>query len=167
MDPLIAFSIQFLMSTLVYSVLAVRWFWPWATRRPVDDAFVPMVALHALRAIGLFYAIPGTVDDTVPSSVGAIIGLGDLSTAILALAALITMRPGSRVSRLFLWAFNVVGLLDLAHGAWQGMVKYHLNAHSIPALWWIVTFLIPALLVSHVIMIGLLVRRNEVRASAM
>jgi hypothetical protein len=166
MSPLVAFPIQFLMSALVYSVLAVRWVWPWATRRPLHEALVPLVALHALRAIGLFYAIPGTVDDTVPQSVGTLIGLGDLTTAVLALAALVAMRPGSRLGRALLWTFNIVGFLDLGHGAWEGMIKYQVNLHSIPALWWIVTFLIPALVVSHIVMFALLLRGDEAPAAS-
>jgi hypothetical protein len=166
MSPAHVFGVQILFSVVVYSVVAVRWFRPWAIRRGLPEALLPLVVLHTLRTIGLFYALPGTLDDTVPRSVGQLIGYGDLLTASLALPALITLRRGSKLGLAFLWAFNIVGLVDLAQGGYLGMLKYEINIHSIPAVWWIVTFLVPALLITHVLMISLLLRPRTAAGTA-
>ncbi len=82
---------------------------------------------------------------------------GDLLTAGLALLAafMLRLRPGLALP--FVWLFNLVGIIDLLYalyeGAMIGLPDFHLGV-----AWFIPTFYVPLLLVSHVIVFWFLLR---------
>jgi hypothetical protein len=165
MDLKSIFVVQLAATLALYATLVRRWVWPWLRARPLEQALAPLALLHALRTVGVPFALPEVLD--APAWVGRQIGYGDLVTSLLALGALITLRPGSRLAMVFVWLFNVVGFADILNGMQLG-ARYELVAHTIPAYWWIQVYLVPALLISHLVIFALLLssmdwRRRSVR----
>jgi hypothetical protein len=162
MDLKSIFVVQLALTLALYVTLVRRWIWPWLRARPREQALVPLALLHSLRTVGVPFALPLVLDESVPAPVGRQIGYGDLATALLALAALVTLRPGSRVAMLLVWLFNLVGFVDVLNGMQLG-ARYELVTHTIAAYWWIQIYLVPALLISHVVIFVLLLQRDRSR----
>jgi hypothetical protein len=158
MTPSTIFYIQLTGAMLLAAVVALRWLWPAVSARPIESVLPPMVALHGLRTIALVFLEPGVVDAAISRDVLQAIAYGDLATAALAIATLVALRPGSRVGIALAWVFNVVGAVDLTLGSLQGLTS-GIGVHLTPALLWFPTFLIPALFMTHVLMVARLLRR--------
>ncbi len=82
---------------------------------------------------------------------------GDLLAALLALAAMVALRTGSVAAVPLVWVFNVAGTLDLINAFYQGL---RTNA-QLGAAYYIPTFVVPALLVTHVMIFSMLARRRR------
>jgi hypothetical protein len=72
---------------------------------------------------------------------------GDLAAAFLALLAIAALVGGARISKALVWIFNLEGTVDLAAaitlGTTYGADKFMGAAYWIPSFW------VPALLVTH------------------
>lgn len=154
------FGLQVLLSFILFT-LAARWYVsPRLAALPVDRALQPLLVLHATRHMGLVFLVPTVVGGTLPPAFAHAAAYGDLLAGVLALAALAALRaPLPRVAMPLTWLFNVVGLLDLVNAFYQGL------AHDVQlgAAYYIPTFIVPALVVTHVMMFGLL-RRHPTSA---
>ena len=64
------------------------------------------------------------------------------------------LRARSRIALPLTWMFNVIGLLDLVNAFYQGL------AHDVQlgAAYFIPTFVVPALVITHVMIFRMLVR---------
>ncbi len=103
--------------TMATSVSALIYLWYVAPRLSVPPLLValqPWLLVQAFRFTGLTLAVDGQVDPEVPSDVLLQAGLGDMATALLAVAALVLARRGSGAAVAVTWVVTVVGLLDFA-----------------------------------------------------
>jgi hypothetical protein len=82
-----------------------------------------------------------------------------MATSILALLAIATLR--SRPGTIVVWMFNIVGTVDLLNAFYQGN---RLGVGIAPGLqgaaYFIPTVLVPLLLVTHVLVFCILLRRD-------
>ena len=148
------FGLQVLLSFVLFTLIA-RWYVnPRLAALPVDRALQPLLVLHASRHMGLVFLVPTVVGGTLPVAFAAGAAYGDLLAGLLALAALVALRARSRVAIPLTWVFNVIGLLDLVNAFYQGLTHNVL----LGAAYYIPTFIVPALVVTHVMMFGLLRR---------
>ena len=149
------FGLQVLLSFVLFTLVA-RWYVsPRLAALPVDRALQPLLVLHATRHMGLVFLVPTVVGGTLPAAFAAAAAYGDLLAGVLALAALAALRaPLPRVAMLLTWLFNVAGLLDLVNAFYQGLI----HDVQLGAAYYIPTFIVPALVVTHVMMFGLLLR---------
>jgi hypothetical protein len=148
------FGLQVLLSFVLFTLVA-RWYVsPRLAALPVDRALQPLLVLHATRHMGLVFLVPTVVGGTLPASFAAAAAYGDLLAGVLALAALVALRARSRVAMPLTWLFNVAGLLDLVNAFYQGLT----HDVQLGAAYYIPTFIVPALVVTHVMMFGLLLR---------
>lgn len=155
------FGLQFVLSLVVWSLIA-RWLVaPWLAKMPLNDALFWLVLPHAFRHIGLVFLVPGVVAQPLPGGFADPAAYGDLAAAILALLSLIALRGGWAGALALVWVFNVVGTADLLNALRQ--------ADAIPgfgAAWYIPTFLVPLLLVTHfMIFVRLIARARAVGAA--
>jgi len=142
------FGLQVLLSFVLFTLLA-RWYVsPRLAGLPVERA------LHATRHMGLVFLVPTVVGGTLPVAFAAAAAYGDLLAGLLALAALVALRARSSVAMPLTWLFNVIGLLDLVNAFYQGLTHRVL----LGAAYYIPTFIVPALVVTHVMIFGLLRR---------
>jgi hypothetical protein len=159
MQPQLVFGISVLMGLVVWGTIAARDIWPALRRRPRAEALRPLLLLHAFRFVGLAFLVPGVVSPDLPVGFARPAAYGDLTTCILALLAIASLR--SRLGTLLVWVFNVVGTLDLLNAFYQAD---RLGVGIAPGLqgaaYFIPTVLVPLLLVTHVLVFCILLKRD-------
>ena len=169
MDTLTIFLTQLALSVVVFSLLA-KWFvGPWLADKPVHLALMVLTFPHAMRHVGLSFLVPGLVGESLLSGFASRAAYGDFATGLIALVALIALRGRWPVALPLVWLFNIVGTVDLTNALRQAE-----NVPNLGAMWYVPTFFVPLLLVTHVLMLVRLFKhalqssesRNELPALA-
>ena len=150
---------------LAWGVFAAQYIWPAISKRERAQAVRPILVLHGFRYIGLAVLIPGVVSPGLPATVFARgLAYGDLATATLALIALATLR--TRWSGVLIWIFNIFGTADLLNAFYQGnRISLADTPGSLGADYFIPVFGVPLLLVTHVLVFKLLMRKQAAAPS--
>ena len=153
MNTLTIFSLQLVLSITVFALIA-RWFVaPWLARKPIHEALLILALPHAFRHLGLAFLVPGLVGEGIPKSFATAAAYGDFASGLLAILAILALRGRWNVAMPLVWIFNVVGTLDLANALRQAEAVPHLIT-----TWYIPTFFVPVLLVTHAMSFARLVR---------
>jgi hypothetical protein len=145
MDMLTIFGTQLVLSIFVYALIAKWYVVPWLADKPLEQVLIALIFPHALRHVGLTFFAPGVVADALPESFAYAAAYGDLISGLLAIASLIALRNSWVVALPLVWVFNVVGSLDLLNALRQAEAVPYLEA-----TWYIPTYFVPVLLVTHV-----------------
>ncbi|MEL6884613.1 MAG: hypothetical protein AAFP87_08895 [Pseudomonadota bacterium] len=148
------FLMQFVLSMIVVAMIALWKLRPLVARLPFFEVMFWLSVPHALRHLGMVFLVPGVVHPDMPHSFAADAGYGDLASGVVALVALPALHYRWRIAIPLAWLFNVVGMVDLVNAL--GHVE------AIPFMqsaWYIPTFVVPVLLVTHAMMLVLLVQR--------
>jgi hypothetical protein len=145
---------------LAWSVFAAHYIWPAISKRERTDALRPVLVLHGFRYIGLAALIPGVVSPQLSTTLFARgLAYGDVAAATLALIALAALRTS--FAGPLIWIFNIFGTADLLNAFYQG---FHISLGNSPGLLGAAYFLpvlgVPLLLVTHVLVFGLLLRKE-------
>ncbi|NVB77887.1 MAG: hypothetical protein HOV81_05780 [Kofleriaceae bacterium] len=111
-----------------------------------------------LRFIGLSFLSPGVVDPALPAAFAAPAGFGDLATGVLAIVATIGLARHTSWAIGSVWLFNIVGAADLVLAFIQG-ARSGLEPGMLGAGFYIVTSVVPLLLVSHALVFRVLAHR--------
>ena len=156
MTPQEIFVLQFLLSLVVTGLLA-RWtLAPWLDSLPQRKALFWLTVPHAFRHVGMVFLVPGVVAQPLPEGFAVPAAYGDLVTGLLALLALVLLRTGWAGALALVWLFNVVGTVDLLNAL------RHVNVvRDFGASWYIPTFLVPVLLVTHFMMFVRLLKSDR------
>ena len=153
MEPQTIFGLQFVLSIVVIALLA-RWLLtPWLATKTQNEALFWLAVPHAFRHIGMVFLVPGIVYQPLPQGFAIPAAYGDLLTGILALLALVLLRGNRPGAIAMVWIFNIVGTVDLLNA-----LRHVDVAPLFGAAWYIPTFLVPLLLVTHYMMFVRLVR---------
>jgi hypothetical protein len=153
-----AFGVNLLMGFVVWGVVVTLYVWPALRRLPRADALRPLLVLHSFRFIGLAFIVPGVVSPYLPATFARPDAYGDLITAVLALLALATLRTG--FGGVMVWAFGLWGTTDLLYAFYNGN-QSGLQAGQLGSAYFIVTFLVPLLLITHGLVFRLLLRSDD------
>jgi hypothetical protein len=151
------FGLQFAMSLVVYALLAAWYVAPRLAPLPLDRALPPLLFLHAFRHLGMVFLVPTVVGPSLQPEFAVPAAYGDLLAALLALAAIVALRSGAAVGVPLAWLFNLVGTLDLLYALYRGARLQVL----LGAAYYIPTFVVPALLITHAMMFTRLIRRSR------
>ncbi len=154
MDTLAIFGLQFFLSVVVWGLIAKWLVTPWLETKSPRQALFWLTLPHAFRHVGMVFLVPGVVAQTLPESFAAPAAYGDLLTGVLALLALIALRTSWAGAVMLVWLFNVVGTVDLLNA-----LRHVDVAPDFGAAWYIPTFLVPLLLVTHFMIFARLFRR--------
>jgi len=146
------FGLQVLMSFAGYILIARFYVAPRLAALPLRVALIPLLLLHAFRHVGMVFLVPTVVGPSLPTAFAVPAAYGDLLAALLAIAAL-RMEWSSAIA--LVWPFNVVGTLDLINAFYQGLR----NNVLLGAAYYIPTFVVPALFVTHAMIFAMLTRR--------
>ena len=124
-----------------------------------------IATLHSFRFFGLVFILPGVVGN-LPASFAPFAAYWDFATGVLAMLALLTVRIRP-LFWLFVVAFNLVGIIDLI------LDYYHATQAGLPAIagqlgaaYVIPIIYVPLLMITHVVALYLLVRRQPTTAPA-
>src|SRR5499427_10995383 len=117
-----------------------------------------IATLHSFRFFGLAFILPGVVGPNLPTRFATFAAYWDLSTGVLAILALLTVRIRP-LFWLFVVAFNLVGVVDLI------LDYYHATQVGLPALagqlgatYAVPIVYVPILMITHVVAFYLLLR---------
>jgi len=160
MDPIALFAIQFTLSLVAYALIAFWYVAPRLAGIPRELALVPLLWVHAFRVVGGTILAPGAVDAAVPMDFRAMVGLGDMATAVLALLALVALRARMPAAIGLVWLFLVVGTADTANAVIQS-IRFNVFSYALGLNWVIVTAYVPALLVSSLLILMQLLRSEK------
>ncbi len=154
MDMLAIFFLQLFMSVVLCSLLAKWFIAPWLNQKTQRESLFWLTLPHATRHVGMVFLVPGVVSQSLPSSFAVGAAYGDLAAGVLALLALIALRSRWAGAMALVWVFNIVGTVDLLNALRQAHAVPHLGA-----AWYIPTFWVPVLLVSHFMIFDRLFRK--------
>jgi hypothetical protein len=147
------FLMQFVLSLIVVGLLAKWYGAPQLAEKPLQLALMVLLVPHAFRHIGMTFVVPTLNQPGMPADFATAAAYGDLVSGFLALAALIALKGRWVVAIPLVWIFSIVGTADLANALRQdGAIMY------MGATWFIPTFLVPILLVTHVMIFSRLIR---------
>lgn len=153
MNTVDIFALQFLLSVVVLGLMATWYFNPWLKKQSLADALFWLTLPHAFRYVGLVFLVPGVVASSMPTSFSIFAAYGDLAAGLLAILALVAIRQRWTAMIPLVWLFNIVGVLDLANALSHIEAVAHFQS-----AWYIPTFIVPVLLVTHVMMLVRLLR---------
>jgi hypothetical protein len=162
MSPLEVFGISIAFSLVAWGIVVAWYLWPELRGLPRADALRPLLLLHAFRFVGLSFLVPGVVAPDLPAAWARPAAYGDLIAAVLALLALIALK--SRLGLLLIWLFNVWGSADLLYAFYQGN-RVGLEPGQLGAGFFILTVLVPLLLITHVVVFRLLLQSDPMVAN--
>jgi hypothetical protein len=158
MSPAVIFQLHLVLGYVAWLLCFTVYVFPGLKRMDRVDAQRAIATLHSFRFFGLVFLIPGVVGPNLPAGFAVFAAYGDFATGVLAILALLTVR----IRPLF-WpfvvAFNLVGAVDIIvdyyHGIQAGLpaLSGQLGAaYAIPIIY------VPALMITHVIALYLLLR---------
>ncbi len=100
--------------------------------------------------------MPGVVVKPLPPEFSNPAAYGDFAAGLLAILALVALRGGWKVTLPLVWLFSVVGTVDLLYAVFRGLTVD--AQQNMGAAWYIPTFIVPALLVTHFMVFARLLR---------
>jgi len=146
MQSQIAFFLSIAFSLIAWGIVAARYFWPELRFRQRAEALRPLLIFHSFRFVGLAFLVPGVVSPDLPSSFAHAAAYGDLIAAVLALMSLMSLPSAAGIA--IAWIFNVWGTADLLNAFYQAN-HAGLMAGQLGATYFIPTFIVPLLLITH------------------
>ena len=154
------FGLQFVLSVVAWSVTTWLIFTPRLKNLPRSERLIWLTLPHIFRHVGMVFLVPGVVAAPLPDSFANPAAYGDLLAGVLALLAVVSLRLGWGGALAVVWVFNVLGTVDLINAL--------SNPEPIPSMgaaWFIPTFLVPLLLVTHALIFWELLRKSTDRSS--
>ncbi len=160
MNPLAIFGASILAS-FVSSALAVRLFaWPRLRTMEPNRALTLLVAPHMfLRFLGLGFLVTGVVSPLLPAQFAIPAAYGDVIAGFLAIVATLGLTRRAPWATASVWLFNIWGTADLLIGFYDGLTS-GMQPGMLGATFFLVTAIVPALLVTHTLIFRVLVRRR-------
>jgi hypothetical protein len=159
MNPRAAFGLSVLLNLFSSIVATTLFAWPWLRAINNEQALIWLVAPHMfLRFVGLSFLVPGVVSGSLPKAWAMPAGYGDFIAGILAIIATAALALGASWGIAAVWIFNVWGAADLLFAFYKG-ARVNLEPGALGAGFYIVTLLVPLLLVSHALIFAVLLMR--------
>jgi hypothetical protein len=146
MPPQVFFFVSIAFSFIAWWIVATRYIWPKLRLLRRAEALRPILVLHSFRFIGLAFLVPGVVSPDLPSAFAHSAAYGDTVAATLALLSLASLPRGAGV--VITWVFNLWGSADLLNAFYQAN-ESGLTAGQLGATYFIPTFIVPLLLITH------------------
>jgi hypothetical protein len=145
------FLMQMTLTVVIYSLIANWYLAPALAHLPVNETLAYLLIPHALRHIGMTAIVPDVVDanSKIPKQWSRQLGYGDLLTAVLALFTIWTLKEQWSFAIAMVWITNVVGTVDSVNVSILS-TKHGVYDHGLGGFWFVPTFFVPILIVTHV-----------------
>ncbi|HVO73992.1 MAG TPA: hypothetical protein VMT35_08220 [Ignavibacteriaceae bacterium] len=160
MSNLQIFSLQILLSLIVYFLIMKWYISPRLSNLRVAQALVFMLFIHSFRHIGLTILIPSIVDSNISSPFITQYAFGEYFIAALAVVCLVGLTAQIRGTVYLVWIFNIIGAVLIIY-AWIQFYIIDITQYRLGTFWFIPTFYMPALLVSHYAIFSMLIKRKH------
>lgn len=166
MDPRAVFGISALMSLVSSTVAARLYVWPWLQKMENRRALAVLVTPHMfLRFIGLSLLIPGVVSAVLPAAFARPAAYGDFAAGVLAIIASIGLARRKSWASAVVWLFNLWGTADFLFAMYEGLSNGLLPGW-LGAAFFIITAVVPPLLVTHILIFRLLLQSSSEKIRA-
>ena len=142
------FGLSILMNLVAWGIVALLFIWPRLRGMRRDEALLPLVVPHTFRGVGLSFLIPGVVAPNLSPAFANQAAYGDLGAALLAMIATVALWYRASWALLAVWIFNLWGTADLVNAFYQANAA-GVSAGQLGATYFIPTFIVPLLLVTH------------------
>src|SRR5882757_1482555 len=159
--PQLWFFTSIAFSCIAWGIVAARYIWPPLRHRQRAEALRPLLILHSFRFLGLAFLVPGVVSPDLPSTFAHAAAYGDIIAAILALLALMSLPSAAGV--VIAWIFSLWGTADLFNAFYQAN-HAGLMPGQLGATYFIPTFIVPLLLITHGLAFRILLQPQNVSA---
>ena len=157
MNAQLAFLLSVGASLLSFALIAIWYVIPRLSKRPREEALLPLVLLNMFRTMGLMFLFPQVMGGALPPGFAIPAAYGDLLTTGFALLAVLALRLRPGLALPLVWLFNLVGITDLLFAIYEG-VMIGLPFFHLGVAWLIPTLYVPLLLVTHVTVFWFLLR---------
>jgi hypothetical protein len=158
MSPQICFFVSIAFGVIAWGIVTARYIWPTLRLRQQAEALQPLLILHSFRFVGLAFLVPGVVSPDLPPAFARSAAYGDIIAATLALLSLVLLPRGAGV--VLTWLFNLWGTADLLNAFYQAN-HAGLKPGQLSAAYFIPTFIVPLLLITHAIAYRILVQHQD------
>jgi hypothetical protein len=162
MLPQLYFFVSIAFGFIAWGIVAAWYIWPELRLRPRAEALRPLLILHSFRFEGLAFLVPGVVSPDLPAAFAHSAAYGDIIAATLALLSLLSLQRGAGV--IVVWIFNLWGTVDLLNAFYQAN-NAGLEAGQLGAMYFIPTFIVPLLLITHGLAFRILLQRENESAT--
>jgi hypothetical protein len=162
MQSQLAFFVSIVFSFIAWGMVAARYIWPLLRIRPQAEALRPLLIVHSFRFIGLAFLVPGVVSPDLPAAFSHAAAYGDVIAALLALLALVSLPRATGF--VVAWIFNLWGTVDLFNAFYQAN-HAGLTAGQLGSTYFIPTFIVPMLLITHALSFRVLLQSQNVSAA--
>jgi hypothetical protein len=158
MLPQLCFFVSIAFGLVAWGIVTARYIWPELRDRQRADALRPLLILHSFRFMGLAFLVPGVVSPDLPAAFAHSAAYGDIIAAALALLSLLALP--TRAGIVIVWIFNLWGSADLLNAFYQGNAA-GLQAGQLGAAYFIPTFIVPLLLITHGLVFRILLQHQN------
>ena len=162
MPPQLYFFTSIVFAFIAWGIVAKRYIWPKLRLLPRAEALRPLLILHSFRFVGLAFVVPGVVSPDLPSAFANPAAYGDIVAATFALLALAALP--SRAGVVIAWIFNLWGSFDLLIAFYNGGTS-GLMPGQLGAAYFIPTFLVPLMLITHALAFRILLQQQSESAT--
>ena len=145
-------------SFIAWGIVSARYIWPELRLRQQAEALRPLLILHSFRFMGLAFLVPGVVSPDLPAAFAHAAAYGDIIAATLALLSLLLLPGGAGI--VIAWIFNLWGSADLLNAFYQANAAGLLPG-QLGAAYFIPTFVVPLLLITHGLAFRILLRHQN------
>lgn len=159
MQPEHAIRISIVFGFLAWGAVVARYIWPDLSALSVTEAARLLLILHSFRYLGLAFLVPGVASPELPAAFARPAAYGDIIASILALITLASLSTGWGLA--LLWLFNIWGTGDLLYAfvnVFRLVRQGQLSPGHFGAAYFIPTFFVPLLLITHGLIFWLLIR---------
>jgi hypothetical protein len=156
--PQLAFFVSIAFSLTAWGVVTAQYIWPALRNRQRAEALRPLLILHSFRFLGMSFLVAGVVSPNLPAAFAHPAAYGDLIAAVLALLSLLLLRSGAGMP--MVWIFNLWGSVDLLNAFYQAR-HAGMQAGWLGATYFIPTFIVPLLLITHGLIFRILLRNPK------
>jgi hypothetical protein len=158
MSSYAVFVLQMVMTILVYSLISNWYLAPALAHLALPQILGYLLLPHTMRHIGLTSIVNAVVDPKVNPQWRNEVGYGDLLAAALAIVTILMLHFEVGGAIAMVWITNIVGLADWANAGIKA-TRFKVWDYQLGGFWFLPTFFVPSLVVTHVWMFYLLLTR--------
>jgi hypothetical protein len=164
MSTFAIFGVSALMSLVSSGVIAQLYVWPRLRNADRGFALIPLLAPHMfLRFVGLSFLVPGVVSPSLPAAFAVPAAYGDFAAGLFAIIATVALFKRAPWAFAAVWLFNIWGAADLLFAVYQGP-RVGIDPGALGAAFFILTAIVPPLLITHFLVFRLLVQPKRMAA---